>query len=556
VFAQLLNTLRDYNKEKLRKDIIAGLSVAAISLPQNMAYALIVGVEPIYGIYATIVSMIIFTFVGQSNYMIVGPTNIMAMALASSIADVSHGNYIEALLLLTFLVGLCQILFGILKLGRIVNYVSHSLIVGLSTGAVIMIGVGQLQNFLGLSVDGGPNLFTRFYVVLTNLEQINYTTLFIGILTVLLIITIKRINDRWPAYLIAIVIVTIIVYIFDLSDNTEIVGSLPEGIIKFNMLNFDWNMVTTLISKGISIAFLGLIQTLAVVKSLNIYTREEVDINNEFVGQGIINLMSSFFNGFATAGSFAKSFANIQAGAVTRFAQLFTGIAVICFLLLLKNSISYVPVAGLAGLVIAVAIGSVKVEEIKRNLDVTKGDAIIFIVTFLSIISLPVIDTAVYIGLLTSIMVILKKTEIIHLGVIKYDENNDNKFSQQEVGELSDQFEKEHFIVLNLRGNLHFSSVNNLKEKFEIVLKRGDNFVIRLREIERIDLTIMRELDIFIDKVHKSNGRVILSGIDKVQYDRLKRYGIIKKIKDENVYFSDNTLFSSTKDAYDFMDVN
>ncbi len=531
------------------------MSVAAISLPQNMAYALIVGVDPIYGIYSTIISMIVFTFVGKSNYMIVGPTNIMAMALASSISGFAQGEYLGALLLLTFMVGICQLLFGLFKLGSLVNYISDSLILGLSTGAVLMIAVGQLQNFMGLTVAGGSNFYTKVYAVVKNMGQVNWTSLLIGIITVFLIIIIKRFNPRWPAYLIGLSIITVIVYIFKLETSTAVVGDLPSGILKFNMLSFKWSSINTLLSKALSIAFLGLIQTLAVVKSLTVYTKEEVDINSEFIGQGIINMVGSFFNAFATAGSFAKSFANIQAGASTKFSQFFAGILIIISLLFIKPLITYVPIAGLASLVIIVAVNSVKIKEISKNLKIIRGDAIIFIVTFLATISLPSIDSAIYIGILASVMVVLKKTEDISLEVIRYEDKED-KFVQRKVGDLNEKNKNEKFLILNLRGNLHFSSVNNLKEKFEIVFKYGDNFLIRLREIERMDITIMRELSNFIDKIQESGGQVILSGVDAEQYDRMKRYGIISKVKKENVYQSEDILFSSTKDAYYFMEIN
>ncbi|MFW6282310.1 MAG: SulP family inorganic anion transporter [bacterium] len=549
-----LDVLKNYNFEKLKSDSIAGLSVAAISLPQNMAYALILGVEPVYGLYATIIAMVVFTLVGQSNYMIVGPTNIMALAIASSIRGVAGGNYLEAVLILTFLIGLSQLLFGLLKMGRLVKYISHSLIIGLTTGAVTLIAVGQLQNFMGLSVDSGPNLFSNLYAVIKNLNQVNWITLSLGTFTILLILIIRKINRKWPAYLISLIITTVIVYVFNLHEMTSVVGTLPEGVLRFRIPVFNWELVSSLISQGLSVALLGLIQTLAVLKSVNIFTKEEVDINSEFIGQGIINMVASFFNGFATAGSFTNSFTNIQAGAITRIAQFISAMIFILALLAGKALLSYVPISALSGLVIVVAIGSIDIGEIKKNMRTTQGDASIFLVTFLATIILPNIDNAIYIGLLTSVVIVLKHTEKINLGVLSYEHDSDY-FKQKSVEDLSEEFEKEHFIILNLRGNLHFSSVNNLKTKFDKILDRGHNFVLRLREIERMDLTILRELERFIDKVHDSDGIVILSGVDKPQYDRLKRYGIIDKVKEENVYLSEEKIFSSTKEAYDFMEI-
>ncbi len=553
----LYKTILKYSPIKLKYDLIAGLSVAAISLPQNMAYALIVGVEPVYGIYATIMSMILFTFVGSSNYMIVGPTNIMAMALVGSLNNISQGNYLEALFLITFLVGVCQLLFGILKLGRFVNYISHSLIVGLSTGAVIMIGVGQLQNFMGLSVEGGSTIYTRIYAVLANLHQLNWTTFSLGLFTVFVILITKKFRPKWPSYLIALIISTLLVYFFNLEDKINIIGQLPSGVIKFSLVNFDLSLIKTLFSKALSIAILGLIQTLAVTKSIAVETDEEVNANAEFIGQGLINMIGPYFNSFATAGSFAKSFANIQAGAQTKFAQFMAGLSVIIVVLAFKPVITYVPIVGLASLVIVVAFSSIKVPEIKKNLVTTRGDAIIFTVTFLATLLLPSIETAIYIGLIVSLAVILKKSEDINLSVLKYEDEENGKIIQQEVAELNEDHVRDKCVVLNIRGNLHFNSADNFKEKLNICYKNGDTFIIRLREIERMDITIIKELDNFITKVQEADGKVYLSGVNELQYKRLKKYGVIDKIKNKNVFLSKEKLFSATNDAYhDVMDGN
>src|SRR6056297_2409182 len=148
----ILKTLKQYDKKNLKLDLSSGLSVAALSIPQNMAYALVAGINPIFGLYTSIISQIISTFTSRSNYIIVGPTNLMAMAIASNLTNVQEGSYIEYVILLTFLVGIFQIIAGLLKLGRLVRYVSHPVIVGLTTGAALLIGVSQLENFTGINV--------------------------------------------------------------------------------------------------------------------------------------------------------------------------------------------------------------------------------------------------------------------------------------------------------------------------------------------------------------------------------------------------------------------
>ena len=280
-FTKMIN---NYDYEDFKSDLSAGLSVGAIALPQNMAYALIIGINPIYGLYTSIVSMVMATFFGISNYMIVGPTNIMAVALASSLNQFETGNNLQLVFLLTFLVGVIQLILVSLKLGKLVNYISHPVIVGLTTGVALQILIGQLNDFLGMTVNNGYNIIDTLYEILSNLDQINYYSLFVGILTLSIIIILKNINPKLPSYLISIVIPLLTVYIFDISDSLELVKQFSASLPDFNpppILNL--SLIKNLLSSALSIAILGFIQVISIVKSLEEKTREEVDLSREFI---------------------------------------------------------------------------------------------------------------------------------------------------------------------------------------------------------------------------------------------------------------------------------
>jgi SulP family sulfate permease len=552
-----IKMIRNYKLNFLKQDFLAGLSVAAIALPQNMAYALTIGVNPIYGIYTSIVSMVLDTLFGVSNYMIVGPTNMMAMAIASSLSFASSGNYLQVLFLLTLLVGLFQLLFGLLKLGNLVNYVSHPVIVGLSTGAALLIGVGQLQNLLGLSVAGGPNLFTELYRIIINLNQTNPITVYLGILTITLILIVRKINAKLPAYLIALIAITTIVAVSSLESEVAVIGSLPASLPKFSMPSLSITNLSELIIKSLSIALLGLIQTLAVVKSLATKTGEEADINREFIGQGAINIGCSLFSSFATAGSFAKSFANYQAGAKTRLAEFFVAVVIIIFMLLFSTVFKYIPIVALAGLVIVVAASMIDITELKQAFQTTKGDTLIFASTFIATITAPSIDYAIYFGVLVSIIIVLKESSQVNIKPVHYEEETKDELKQTEnVDQLAEEIEEEKVlekdcIVIDLSGSLHFSSVENLKEELERLLPTGENFVIRMRNTERIDLTVIREIKVFIAKVHNKDGLVKIAGVNEEKYKVLESSGIIEKVGEENIFRLGDVLLGSTKEALD-----
>ena len=543
-----INLLKKYKLQFLTKDLIAGLSVAAIALPQNMAYALIVGVSPIYGIYTSIISMIIATFVSKTRYVVVGPTNMLAMAIASNLSSISNENYLSVIFLLTFLVGLFQFLLGIFKLGDLVTYVSHPVIIGLSTGAALLIGAGQLQNFLGLSLDGGINFFTEVYAVITNLNGINGLTLALGLVTVITILILDKVKPKLPNYLLALVISTIIVYVFNLENTLETVGTLPNSLLNISLFSFDIKLMESLASESLSVALLGLIQTVAVLKSLSHKSKHEMEVNREFISQGIINLTSSFFSCFASAPSFTNSFANYQAGAKTRLSQFFVAVTIILFVILFSPFVKYVPIVGLSALVIVVAVKIIDIEDIKRTITTTKVDAMIFIITFGAAIIMPSLDYAIYFGVLASLIVVLKESKKANVEPIRYDEETE-AVKREEINELAEIKDQHECIVLNLSGDLHFSTAEDLKDKLNKVYSAGENFVIRLRHIEQIDVTVVKELEKFIVKVKTGDGEVTFSGVNEDNYEVLKRYGIVSDLGDEKIFRSGDELLDSTREA-------
>lgn len=548
-YNNFIELLQNYKLKFLTKDLTAGLSVAAIALPQNMAYALIVGVSPIYGIYTSIISMIIATFISKARYIVVGPTNMLAMAMASNLSSITDENYLSVIFLVTFMVGIFQLLLGVFKLGDLVTYVSHPVIVGLSTGAALLIGVGQLQNFLGLSLEGGINFFTEFYTIVTNLAATDLTTFYLGSFTVIMIILLDKIKPKLPSYLISLVMVTVVVYIFNLESSVETVGSLPDSLLKVNLFSFDLELMRNLASESLSVALLGLIQTVAVLKTLANKAESEMKVNREFISQGIINMVSSFFSCFASAPSFTNSFANYQAGAKTRVAEFFVAVTIILFILLFSPLVKYVPIVGLAALVIVVALRIIDLEEIKKTVTTTKMDALIFLITFGTAILLPSLDYAIYFGVLASLIIVLKEAKKANVEPIRYDQGEEAELKRERINQLGEIEDKHRCIVVNLSGDLHFSTAEDLKEKLDKVYSAGENFVIRLRHIEQIDVTVVKELEKFIIKVKTGEGNITLSGVSDDSYEILKRYGIVSELGAEKIFRSEEELLDSTKEA-------
>ena len=538
--------------KNLKGDLISGITTATIALPQNMAYALILNINPIYGVYASIFSMLSASIFNVSNYLIVGPTNMMTVALFSSLNNYQGDNYLEIIFLTTFLVGLFQFILVSVNLSELVKYISYPVVVGLSHGAALLILMSQLENLTGVNISGSNFLF-KFWNFLKNIDQLDYLNLLIGISTVLLIYLFSKMKINLPEYILAIVIMSSITAFSGLNESLPLIGEIPNRIIDFNIINIEWGLITEVYSKAFSIALLGLIQTMAVLQAISLKTKEEINFKKEFRSQGITNMIIPFFSSFAISASFAKSYANLSAGAKTKISQFFSAVSIVIFILFFRSLISYIPVAVLSGLVISVALKIIDIKEVKNNLKTTRGDALVLISTFLAVIIFPHLDQAIYFGVIVSIIVVLKisnEADIDFFYYSKKDEDEEYILHDAEIEEKDDGNSKQNRAgVIDLRGAVHFSAADDLKKQLEDFFEKDTDFIIRMRNVKRLDITIIKVLEEFINKVYENNGEVLLTGVNQHILNELQQIGLVDKIGNENIYLPQKELLASTNKA-------
>jgi SulP family sulfate permease len=552
-----VNTVQNIQSlfKKYKNDMISGLTTATIALPQNMAYALILGINPIYGIYASIFSMLTASIFNLSSYVIVGPTNMMAVALFSSLSNFQGENYLEIIFLTTFLIGLFQFLLVSFNLSELIKYVSHPVVVALSHGAAVLILFSQIENFTGVSVSGS-NVITKGWQFIKNFEQINYINLGVGLLTLILIYLIPRLKQELPEYLLTVTIMTIFTAASGLNSSISLVGEIPKRIIDFNLINFDWHLVGQLYSKAFSIALLGLIQTMAVLQAISLKTYEEPDFDREFRSQGISNMVISFFSAFAISASFSNTFANLSAGARHRISQFFCALSIIIFILFFRPLLAYIPVAVLAGLVIAAALGIADFKEVIKNMKTTRGDALIFWSTFTATIVLPNLDQAIYFGVMVSLVVVLQISKKADIEMLYYDKKEGDKgyhlhHAHHEDADQSEISAKQARVV-DLKGAVHFSAADDLKEQLEDFFAKDTDFIIRFRNVRRVDITIIGVLEEFIDQVQASGGEVMLTGVNEKILKMFRKIGLSEKVGENNIYLPETEYFAATNKALDF----
>ncbi|MFW6308538.1 MAG: SulP family inorganic anion transporter [bacterium] len=547
-----LEIINNYRWEFFKKDVSAGLTVAAASFPQVMAFALLLGLNPIYGLYTFIIATMAATLTGRSSYMVVGPTNMVAVTVASGLSSfsvVNGENYLQFVLLLTFLVGIIQIVMGSLNLGKLAHFISRPVIVGFTSGISIIIIASQLSRLLGLTVEKASlSVVHSLYQTVVNLNMVNYYALGIGLFTIGFILFCKKYAPHLPSYLLSLVGSLILVFVFHLGERLVLVndfGNFSSSVPGFSVPQFSFSTLSSLFSMSFAIAILGFTQVSSILRKMEKKTGEKVDLNKEFISQGIINMVCSFFNSFVVTGSFSKSFMNLKAGAKSRLSELFAGFSVLLFIFLFGGVIGYIPVASLAGIIILVAFYAIDRGQIVKHLFTTKFDAAIFSTTFIITILTPRLDYAIYFGVLVSFLLVLKTTSGINYSHLSYDQNGDQQFAQEKYKNVKE----DDYIVINLSGSLHFNTSQNLKEKLNKSFREDKIFVIRMRRVKDIDVTAIQELEKFIDRVHQSGGEIIVCGLEKEIHKIMEQYGLIDKIDSENCFAVQDDIFKSTTKA-------
>lgn len=502
--------VRSYEKADFRPDLIAGLTVSVIMLPQAMAFALVAELPPYMGLYAAVIGGFFGAMWGSSNQLRSGPANAISLLVFSSLSTVvatGSPEYILAAGLLAVMVGVFQFLMGVLHLGMLVNFVSHSVIVGFTAGAGILIVIKQIGPLLGLEVSG-KNLPETLFNVVQQSSDISWLTLGLGLITIVIIVFLRRISRQIPAALVGMIVATLLVYYFGMtSKGVATIGVLPSGFPPIAPLPiFDLSLIADLSTAALAVGAIGLVESSAISRSLAAQTGQRLDNNQEFVGQGISNVMMGIFSGFPGAGSFSRSAVNFNAGARTPIAAVISSILVLLAMFTLAPVGAYIPRAALSGVLMVTAYGLIDRDEIRRIWHSHPGDAIIMIVTFLGTLFLT-IEFAVLAGIILSLVVYLLRTSMPRVRAVVPDDSY-HHFAYQ-----PDKEECPQLGVIEILGDLYFGAVNNVEE---FILRHADEhpeqrfLMLRMRSVNSIDFSGIHMLETVVNHFRERGGDVYI----------------------------------------------
>ena len=411
--------LRRYDRRDLGGDVTAGIVVAVMLVPQGMAYAMLAGMPPVAGLYASAIPVLAYVLFGSSRQLAVGPsalTALLTLAGVSQLATPGSASFVVLAGALALMAGLFQLLLGVLRAGFITNFLSSAVINGFTSGAAIIIAVNQLKDLLGVKADAGAGLVGLVRGLLPHLRQTNLPTLVIGIGAVALLLALKRWRVRaLPGPLVAVVLGTVVVGLAHLdAAGVAVVGRVPRGLPLPALPAVDLGTLPALVPAALTLAFVGFMEAIAVGRSLAARERTTVDANRELIGLGLANLVSGVVRGYPLGGGFGRSAVNYEAGARTQLASVVRAALLVLTLLALTPLFTFLPRAVLGAIVFVAVIGLVDLREPVRLFRVRPADGWTLVVTFAATLFIGV-EAGILIGVAFSLLVFVARSAYPHV---------------------------------------------------------------------------------------------------------------------------------------------
>ncbi|WP_237560263.1 SulP family inorganic anion transporter [Ferriphaselus sp. R-1] len=401
------------DKQSTRADLIAGLTGAMIVLPQGVAFATIAGMPPEYGLYAAMLPAIIAALFGSSWHLVSGPTTAISIAVfaaVSPLAEPGSPQFIQMVLTMTFLVGVFQLILGAARMGLLVNFISHTVVIGFTAGAAVLIAASQVKNFLGIPIPRGAPFHVVIQQTIAQFGSINPYVLFIGAVTLATGILAKRLVPKFPYMILAMVVGSLVAYFVNASYGVEVthiktVGALPAHLPPFGIPDFSYDTLHKVLFPALVVTMLALTEAVSISRAIAVKSEQRIDGNQEFIGQGLSNVVGAFFSSYASCGSFNRSGVNYAAGAQTPLATVYASIFLVLILLLVAPLASFLPTAAMAGILFLVAWGLIDFHHIFAIVRTSRAETVTLFVTLIG--TLVDLEKGIFFGILLSLALYL-----------------------------------------------------------------------------------------------------------------------------------------------------
>tara|TARA_R110002049_G_scaffold307590_2_gene508529 strand:+ start:1735 stop:3438 length:1704 start_codon:yes stop_codon:yes gene_type:complete len=527
--------MRGYTIDALKADLVAGLTGAVIVLPQGIAFATIAGLPPQYGLYTAMVTPIIAALFGSSRHLVSGPTTAISIVIFSAVShhtEPGSPEFVNLALTLTFLAGIYQLGFGLVRLGSLINFVSHTVVIGFTAGAAILIATSQMKHVLGVFIPKGESFIHVWVDIYHQYSDINLYVLLVATSTVSSVILCKLLLPKLPNLLAGMLVGSYVgVYLGGESVGITFIGEIPAHLPPLSSPIFSIDTIKILAPEAFAIALLGLIEAVSISRAIAVKSNQQINSSQEFIGQGLSNIFGSFFSSYAGSGSFTRSGVNYATGAKSPLSAIFAALFLMVIVLFVAPLTAYLPIAAMGGVILVVAYNLIDFEHIKHAFQFSKEEVSILLTTFFATLFLE-LEFAIYLGVLLSLVLFLKRTSIPKIPTLSID--IDPKTGKRKFINIQKKAIKRcpQLKIIRIDMSIYFGSINYIQRHIQHIthVEKIQHILIVSSGINFIDLSGAEALIAENTRLKAKGGGIYFVGLKSSVNDFLVDTGFVKEI--------------------------
>ncbi|MCB1802461.1 MAG: SulP family inorganic anion transporter [Gammaproteobacteria bacterium] len=530
-----LRWMRLITRDTLRADFIAGLTGAVIVLPQGVAFATIAGLPPEYGLYTAMVTPVVAALFGSSFHLVSGPTTAISIVVFSAVSNhTAPGSpeFVTLALTLTFLAGVYQLAFGLARLGSLVNFVSHTVVIGFTAGAAILIATSQMKHILGIAIPKGESFLHTWYDIWRDFGSIDPYLVGIALATLVTALLVRRVSRRLPNLLAGMVVGSLLALLLaQWTDSIALVGQIPAQLPPLSSPDFSLATIRMLAPEAFAVALLGLIEAVSISRAVATKSSQRINANQEFIGQGLSNVAGSFLSSYAGSGSFTRSGINYEAGARTPLSAIFAAIVLVVIVMLIAPLTAYLPIAAMGGVILLVAYNLIDFHHIRETLKVSKSETTILLTTFFATLFLE-LEFAIYLGVLLSLIFFLAKTSTPFIPSLAMDRPPSEPGRKLINVENAPVRQCPQLKIIRIDMAIYFGSINHIQNRIARIVE-GEQIVHILvisSGISLIDLAGAEGLVAENRQLKKLGGGLYFAGMKSSIYEFAAKSHMVRDI--------------------------
>ncbi|MEO5346668.1 MAG: SulP family inorganic anion transporter [Magnetococcus sp. YQC-9] len=534
----------------VRADLLAGITVALVLIPQSMAYANLAGLPAYYGLYAAFLPGAVAAMFGSSRQLATGPVAVVSLLTASALlplAQPGSNEFVSLAILMSLLIGVVQLALGLLRLGVVVNFLSHPVILGFTNAAALIIGLSQLSKIFGVKMGRSEHFLVDIWGVLQQLHLVHWPSLAFGVVSFAIMFILKKKKPALPNVLIAVALCTLVSWAIGFEAmGGKVVGKIPQGLPTIALPHLDFERMITLTGTALVISLVGFMEAISIAKAMAARTRDSIDPNQELIGQGLGNLVGALTQSYPTSGSFSRSAVNLDSGAKSGLSSVITSLMVLITLLFLTPLLYHLPEAVLAAVIMMAVVGLINVAAIRHAWQANRHDGVAAFATFIASLGFaPHLDKGIFFGAGLAIILFLYRTMSPRVALLGLHDD----------GTLRDVAYYPHLptdleiIVLRFDGQLYFANVSYFEEMVlnAVAAKPEARYLLLVGDgINQLDASGEEVVHHLVERLHKNGITMVFSGLKRQILQVMHATGLFEMVGGEvNIFATEQIALES-----------